>query len=209
MADNAIEGRARPRPRHPDPACHHGRVTPDSKVRARLLDSAYARIVARDWARVRMADIAAGAGVSRQTLYNEFGSKEGLLQAVVVREAGVFLDRVMEILAENSAEPAAALSRAARWIFTATSENVLLRAVLTGDTDLLPVLTTRAQPVQDALGERMTVFLLERWPELGERAAAIADVSLRLVISYVLLPTTPDEAAQRTEMVVAGLFYLP
>ncbi|TDQ54698.1 TetR family transcriptional regulator [Actinorugispora endophytica] len=182
-------------------------MTSGRSVRERLLDSAYAEIVSGGWTRMRMADIASGAGVSRQTLYNEFGAKEGLLQAVVVRNAGVFLDRVVRILTENSAEPTLALSRAARWIFTAAREDALLRAILAGDTELLPVLTTRAQPVQDALQERVAAFLLECRPGLGERAAAIADVSVRLSVSYVLLPTDPDQAAHRTEMVVASLLH--
>ena len=38
-----------------------------------------------------MVDVAAAAGVSRQTLYNEFGSKEGLARALVRREADGYL----------------------------------------------------------------------------------------------------------------------
>ncbi|MGQ5228634.1 helix-turn-helix domain-containing protein, partial [Streptomyces sp. yara] len=40
----------------------------------------------RPWSAVRMVDVAAAAGVSRQTLYNEFGSKDGLARALVRRE---------------------------------------------------------------------------------------------------------------------------
>ncbi len=38
-----------------------------------------------------MVDVAAAAGVSRQTLYNEFGSKDGLARALVRREADGYL----------------------------------------------------------------------------------------------------------------------
>src|SRR5690606_31829948 len=69
-------------------------------VRERLLDAAYGAVVAGGWSRMRMADIARSAAVSRQTLYNEFGTKEGLLQAVVLREADRFLDGVEHILGE-------------------------------------------------------------------------------------------------------------
>lgn len=41
-----------------------------------LLDAAYTALARRPWSAVRMVDVAASAGVSRQTLYNEFGSKE-------------------------------------------------------------------------------------------------------------------------------------
>ncbi|OEV24900.1 hypothetical protein AN220_16735, partial [Streptomyces nanshensis] len=46
-------------------------------ARETLLDAAHVAVRARPWTAVRMVDVAAAAGVSRQTLYNEFGSKEG------------------------------------------------------------------------------------------------------------------------------------
>ncbi|GAA3765651.1 TetR family transcriptional regulator [Salinactinospora qingdaonensis] len=174
-------------------------------VRERLLDAAYTEIVAGRWARMRMADIAGQAGVSRQTLYNEFGTKEGLLQAVVLREGECFLDHVVAILMEYQSEPVRAVGQATRWTLTAAADNLLLRAIITGDTELLPVLTTRAQPIHVALGERMAAFLLERWPELGDLAATVAEVSLRLTISYVLLPNDSERAAEHVETVVGSM----
>ena len=47
-------------------------------TRDALLDAAYDVVVAGDWQSARMVDVAAAAGVSRQTLYNEFGSKDAL-----------------------------------------------------------------------------------------------------------------------------------
>src|SRR4051812_47333613 len=55
-------------------------------ARESLLDAAYTALARRAWSAVRMVDVAAVAGVSRQTLYNEFGSKEGLARALVRRE---------------------------------------------------------------------------------------------------------------------------
>ncbi|GAA1758228.1 TetR/AcrR family transcriptional regulator [Streptomonospora arabica] len=186
-----------------------GQRTPRSDAsgtRTRLLDAAYVEVVAGRWARMRMADIAAGAGVSRQTLYNEFGSKEGLLQAVVVREAGRFLDGVMDILAGSTGDPARAVAEAARWTLTASADDPLMGAIITGDSELLPVLTTRAAPLHVELGSRMTEYLRGRLPALGaERAEAVAEVALRLTLSYVLLPTEPDQAAERVQLAVRSM----
>lgn len=44
-------------------------------ARESLLEAAGAALAARPWPSVRMVEIAAAAGVSRQTLYNEFGGK--------------------------------------------------------------------------------------------------------------------------------------
>ena len=60
-------------------------------ARESLLDAAYAALARRPWSAVRMVDVAASAGVSRQTLYNEFGSKEGLFSAIVTSSADMAL----------------------------------------------------------------------------------------------------------------------
>ena len=60
-------------------------------IRDRLLDAAYDAAVTTGWAAARMADIAAAAGVSRQTLYDQFGSRDALAQALAMRELERFL----------------------------------------------------------------------------------------------------------------------
>ncbi|WP_461030223.1 TetR/AcrR family transcriptional regulator, partial [Streptomyces sparsus] len=60
-------------------------------ARESLLSAAQAALDRRPWATVRMVDVAAGAGVSRQTLYNEFSSKEGLGAALVERRTEAFV----------------------------------------------------------------------------------------------------------------------
>ncbi|GAA1070384.1 TetR/AcrR family transcriptional regulator [Nocardiopsis composta] len=178
-------------------------------VRERLLDAAYGAVVAGGWSRMRMADIARSAAVSRQTLYNEFGTKEGLLQAVVLREADRFLDGVEHILGEHGGAPADAVAAAARWTLAATAEDPLLRAVIAGDDELLPVLTTRAEPLHVALEQRINAYLSRRHPGLGRRGEAMTEVAVRLSLSYVLLPTDPERAAERIVAAVAGIAAAP
>ncbi|WP_150239192.1 TetR/AcrR family transcriptional regulator [Nocardiopsis quinghaiensis] len=176
-----------------------------ASARERLMDAAYAEVVSGGWAGRRMADIAAVAQVSRQTLYNVFGSKEGLLQAVVVREVNALLDRVVRLL-EEGGDPPHAVSRATRLVLLSARDNPLLRAVVTGDHGLLPVLTTRSEPLLEVLGERITALLGRHDPGLADSAAeAAADVALRLTVSYSLQPIDPDEAARRVETVVHGM----
>ncbi|GAB2493182.1 TetR family transcriptional regulator [Nocardiopsis aegyptia] len=175
-------------------------------ARERLMDAAYAEVVAGAWAERRMADIAAAAQVSRQTLYNVFGSKEGLLQAIVVREVNALLDDVVGLLAAEEADPAHAVSRSTRLILLAARDNPLLHAVVTGDRDLLPVLTTRSAPLIDVVGERIAAMLEDRCPGVGAQVAdSVADVSVRLTVSYALQPIDPDQAAHRVETVVHGM----
>ncbi|MFS4097325.1 TetR/AcrR family transcriptional regulator [Streptomyces sp. AF1A] len=100
-------------------------------ARESLLDAAYRALARRPWSAVRMVDVAAAAGVSRQTLYNEFGSKDGLARALVRREADAYLAGVERALG-GSGEVRERLTAAAEWTAAAARDNPLVRAMLTG-----------------------------------------------------------------------------
>ncbi|MFJ6786168.1 TetR/AcrR family transcriptional regulator [Streptomyces angustmyceticus] len=107
-------------------------------ARESLLDAAYTALTRRAWAAVRMVDVAAAAGVSRQTLYNEFGSKEGLARALVRRETESYLAGVARALSRGAAaagtrgDAAGRMVAAAAWTLRTARANPLVRAALTG-----------------------------------------------------------------------------
>ncbi|HET6859376.1 MAG TPA: TetR/AcrR family transcriptional regulator [Streptomyces sp.] len=101
-------------------------------ARDALLEAAFAALADRPWSAVRMVDVAAAAGVSRQTLYNEFGSKDGLARALVLREADAYLTGVERALAERSGDHRDRLLSVAEWTAAAARANPLVRALLTG-----------------------------------------------------------------------------
>ncbi|GHC61116.1 TetR/AcrR family transcriptional regulator [Streptomyces cinnamoneus] len=103
-------------------------------ARELLLDAAFTALGARPWHGVRMVDVAAAAGVSRQTLYNEFGSKDGLARALVRRETDAFLTGAERSLAEAAASGDAGdcCAAAALWTLRTARANPFVRAALTG-----------------------------------------------------------------------------
>ncbi|MFF4399247.1 TetR/AcrR family transcriptional regulator [Streptomyces sp. NPDC001480] len=120
-------------------------------ARESLLDAAYTALARRPWSAVRMVDVAAAAGVSRQTLYNEFGSKEGLARALVRREADEYVAGVERALAAH-ADPRERLTATAEWMTSAARDNALVRAMLTGCwSERLPAPTLSAVPSSSAV----------------------------------------------------------
>ncbi|MFI1730883.1 TetR/AcrR family transcriptional regulator [Streptomyces acidicola] len=120
-------------------------------ARESLLDAAYTALARRPWPAVRMVDVAAVAGVSRQTLYNEFGSKEGLARALVRREADAYLAGVDRALA-TPADPRERLAAVAEWTVSAARDNALIKAMLTGCwSERLPAPTLTAVPSSSAV----------------------------------------------------------
>lgn len=120
-------------------------------ARESLLDAAFTALERRPWSAVRMVDVAAVAGVSRQTLYNEFGSKEGLARALVRREADGYLAGVDRALATPS-DARDRLTATAEWTARLAGDNALVRALLTGCwSERLPSLALSAVPSSSAV----------------------------------------------------------
>lgn len=82
-----------------------------------------------------MVDVANAAGVSRQTLYNEFGTKEGLGAALVGRLVDGFIEGAARAAVEGGrggADPAGSCAAAAAWMLRTAREEPIVRAALTG-----------------------------------------------------------------------------
>jgi AcrR family transcriptional regulator len=169
-------------------------------TRDALLDAAYHVVVAGNWQAARMLDVAATAGVSRQTLYNEFGSKDAFAQALAMREAQRFIDGTNRCLDElNPTAPADAVAAATEWTIREASDNPLLKAVLTDDTsELLPFLTTRGDAIINAARSNIETYWRAHWPDIAaEDVALAAETVARLTVSYLVLPSDgPDGSAE-------------
>src|SRR5438067_4575256 len=168
-----------------------------TSTRDALLDAAYDAAVTGDWARTRMADVALAAGVSRQTLYNEFGSKDALAQAMAMREIQRFIEGTERALDETHPDdPIQAVGAAALYTFQQAAENPLLKAALVDDTSgLLSFLTTRGEPAINAARASFERYYSTHWPHLlREAITTAAEAITRLTVSYVVLP--PDVPAE-------------
>ncbi|MDQ6838569.1 MAG: TetR family transcriptional regulator [Actinomycetota bacterium] len=149
------------------------------------------------WDRVRMAEVAALAGVSRPTLYKEFGDKRGLGEALVLDETERFLVGITEVLDGSTDNVAGAITAAVHYTLDEAESNPVLRAILTsarGDHDLLPALTTRSAPIVKTAGEALTGWLAGRLPDLDpDDIAAGVDALVRLTVSHLVLPAAGHE----------------
>ncbi len=170
-------------------------VLPDPVgIRERLLEAASQITCDTGWSDVTMAKLASLVGVSRQTVYNEVGSKPALGQALVLRELERFLAVVAEEL-DRYDDVVVAIRSAAEKILTMAQDNPLLHAVLSsahgGTYELLPLLTTHSEPVIEAAIAVIAERIPERFPDLGLSTSELdvaLDTIVRLVLSHVMQP---------------------
>jgi len=164
-----------------------------ARLREALIAAARDLTVARGWDAVRMVDVARAAGVSRQTVYNEFDGRAGLAEALAVSEMATFVRRVRTELFRHGGDARAACYAAVLLTLAEAARNPLVRAILTsgrgGADELLPYLTTRSDVVLDAAGTVLTEWAGVHLPDVPPATTAlVTDAVIRLTVSHVMLP---------------------
>ncbi|MQA07324.1 MAG: TetR family transcriptional regulator [Pseudonocardiaceae bacterium] len=174
-------------------------------LRETVLDAATELLIERGYSGLRMADVAAAAGVSRQTVYNEFGGKPALVEAVALRTTAEFMAG-SEHRFRDAADAITGIHRSVSYIVRHARENRLVAAVVgTAEAeDLLPFLTTKGTPIMRTSVQQVSNNLRWHLPALAEEHAnLLGETIVRLSISYLLLPD--GDAAHAADSVCAAI----
>ncbi|WP_433502270.1 TetR family transcriptional regulator [Pseudonocardia halophobica] len=175
-------------------------------LRDDALNIAEELVVDRGFRAFSMRDLATRVGVSRQTLYNEFGDRRGVASALVLRSTERFLDEIEQALA-GEADLHAAWVAAVRGALARAEDNPLLKTLLTGDEGTPELFGTDSEPIVVAARERAAGYLRRRWPELDPDAVGLAaETAARLTVSHIVLPLAPaDVVAEQVATVVTRI----
>ena len=141
-----------------------------------------------------MARLAERVGVSRQTVYNEIGTKPALAEAMILAELDRFLGGRRVRLRPAPRRPARGDPRGRGRVLELAQDNRLLHAVVSAthgaDTELLPLLTTHAESLLAAakvvVAERVAPYDV---PLDAEHLEAAIDMVVRVVLSHVMQPS--------------------
>lgn len=161
-------------------------------VRERALDAARALTLDRGWQQVRFVEVADRVGVSRPTMYSEFGNKAGLGEALVRAETTDFLTGLLAVLEPRAGDLAAAAKAALRHTLITAQDNPLLQGMLTnaGDADLLALLTSQSGPVLSVAIETMSSWFSETFPQHDQPLLSeLIEALIRLTLSHLVQPT--------------------
>lgn len=170
------------------------------RLRDAVLDEAAAAVVAGGWTSLTMRALAERVGVSRQTLYNEFGAKEPLGQELALRQGRQLLDGLQAVLAVGHDSLEDAVAAGVEHVLRTAGDDPLIKAVLvrSGADELLPFLTTRSQPVHDEAVVLLADEVRARCPDVPDaRVALVSDALVRLVSSHLVLPLAPVDVTAR------------
>ncbi len=164
-------------------------------MQARIVSAASALTAEAGWSAITMAKLADRVGVSRQTVYNEIGTKNALAEAMILAELERFLTVVNTAFDAHPGDLAGAIEAAALAVLEMAEDNQLLHAVVSAthgaDTELLPLLTTHSAVLLGAakvvVRERVGAYDVD----LDERHLdAAIDMVVRVVLSHVMQPSS-------------------
>lgn len=164
-------------------------------LRDSVLDAMRDLLLARDWSAITLADVARAAGISRQTIYNEFGSRQGLAQGYALRLADRLVDAVGGAIDANVGHLYEAFLQGFRSFFAESAADPLVISLLTGvaKPDLLQLITTDSAPIITRASTRLTTSLTQSWVAASdEDAGVLARAIVRLALSYVSMPPEAD-----------------
>lgn len=170
-----------------------------SMLRDQLIEAAEALALARPWSEVTMADVARAVGVSRQTLYNEFGSKDGLGEAMAYTVAERLATQAADEI-ERHDDLLIGVEAALTLVLRQADGDPMVRAVLSAarqDDELLPFLTTRSGVVLDLATTLLADRVGSRAPDLTRaQVRVLVDTAVRLVVSHIVQPGgSPQDVA--------------
>src|SRR6516164_703980 len=164
-------------------------------LRDSVLDAMRDLLLARDWSAITLSDVARAAGISRQTIYNEFGSRHGLAQGYALRLADRLADAVHAAIDANVGNINEAFLQGFRSFFAESASDPLVISLLSGvaKPDLLQIITIDSAPIITRESERLTSALTESWVAASEEdAGVLARAIVRLALSYVSMPPEAD-----------------
>jgi AcrR family transcriptional regulator len=169
-------------------------------LRDSVLDAMRDLLLTRDSSAVTLSDVARSAGISRQTIYNEFGSRQGLAQGYALRLADRLVDAIHVALDANVGNIYEAFLQGFRAFFAESASDPLVISLLSGvaKPDLLQLITTDSAPIITRASARLSFALTQAWVATSdEDAGVLARAIVRLALSYVSMPPEADHDVAR------------
>lgn len=169
-------------------------------LRDSILDGMRDMLLVRDWSSITLTDVARAAGISRQTIYNEFGSRQGLAEGYALRLADRLVNAVDAAINNNVGRVYEAFLEGFRAFFLESASDPLVISLLNGEAkpDLLQIITTDSGPIITRCSQRLTETFQNSWIKASdEDSGVLARAIVRLAMSYVSMPPEADHDVAR------------
>lgn len=170
-------------------------------MRDGVLDAMQGLLVERRWSTITMADVAKAAGISRGTLYNEFGTRRGLARSYALRLTDSIINGMEAAVDAHPGDGFGTLRSAFSEFFERADSDPLVRALRTEDApnDLLRMITVESQFIVDYAAEHLAEIFERSWVGASfDDANVLGQTIARASLSFLALPPLGAEEAATT-----------
>lgn len=170
-------------------------------LRDTVLDAVDQVVRQQGWVRTSLEQVAKAAGVSRQTLYNEFGGRQSLAMAYIERRIDTIVDAAAQLIRSRPDDLPGAV-RDAVTLFLDMVDEPLAQTVLAPG-KLGPELVSIVAAVNARAVAPLAEAVIDARPGIDpEDAMAAADVLAHIAVAHVGFPVhTRDVALDRVTRV--------
>ena len=171
----------------------------EHEARRRIVEAATACIDRVGLAKTSLSDVAAEAGVTRQTVYRYFPGLADILSAVAIARVEEFAERMERHLATFGSAAEVAVESVVFAVRTVPDDPHLGLLLQAGETDFFTVEVM--SPRAFSLGARILRNVPVDWSAVGvtddDDFQGLAEVLMRLFISFLQYPSTPAPTDDR------------
>ena len=165
----------------------------EDEARRRIVEAATACLDRVGLAKTSLSDVAAEAGVTRQTVYRYFPSLKDILRAVALAGVEEFAGRMERHLASFGTAAEAAVESVVFAVRTLPGEPHMGLLLQAGEADFFT--DGVVSPLAFSYGARILRNLPVDWAGAGiatdEELRGLAEVLMRLFLSFLQYPSTP------------------
>ncbi|MBE8523620.1 TetR/AcrR family transcriptional regulator [Amycolatopsis sp. H6(2020)] len=165
----------------------------EDEARRRIVEAATACLDRAGLAKTSLSDVAAEAGVTRQTVYRYFPGLKDILRAVALAGVEEFAGRMERHLATFGTAAEAAVESVVFAVRTLPGEPHMGLLLQAGEADFFT--DGVVSPLAFSYGARMLRNLPVDWAGAGiatdEELRGLAEVLMRLFLSFLQYPSTP------------------
>ncbi|MEV5715965.1 TetR/AcrR family transcriptional regulator [Amycolatopsis mediterranei] len=165
----------------------------EDEARRRIVEAATACLDRAGLAKTSLSDVAAEAGVTRQTVYRYFPGLKDILRAVALAGVEEFAGRMERHLAAFGTAAEAAVESVVFAVRRLPGEPRMGLLLQAGEADFFT--DGVISPLAFSYGARILRNLPVDWPAAGiatdEELQGLAEVLMRLFLSFLQYPSTP------------------
>ncbi|WIX88454.1 TetR/AcrR family transcriptional regulator [Amycolatopsis sp. DG1A-15b] len=165
----------------------------EDEARRRIVEAATACLDRAGLAKTSLSDVAAEAGVTRQTVYRYFPGLKDILRAVALAGVEEFAGRMERHLATSGTAAEAAVESVVFAVRTLPGEPHMGLLLQAGEADFFT--DGVISPLAFSYGARILRNLPVDWAAAGiatdEELQGLAEVLMRLFLSFLQYPSTP------------------